>query len=156
MRRSIEEGGPMSTTTLHWNHGSRTGPIASVLASGLFLAACSGPSGPTLDEPVGQAASAIDDGNAPAGKHHFDDALPHTNGRACATCHVEAEHFALSPQHVVALRQQNPGDPLFNPIDADDPAASPPTYAHLQAGLVRVTIPLADNLDVIDAAGNVI
>src|SRR5262249_34972642 len=47
-------------------------------------------------------------------------------------------------------------DPLFNRIDADDPGAAVPTYDHLKAGLIRVTIRLADNLDVIDAAGNVI
>jgi hypothetical protein len=44
---------------------------------------------------------------------------------------------------------------LFNRIDADDPSAATPTFDHLRAGLVRVNIKLADNLDVIDLAGNV-
>src|SRR5262249_54160558 len=55
-----------------------------------------------------------------------------------------------------ALHAQNPDDPLFNRIDADDPTAAVPTYDHLARGLVRVTLKLADNLDVIDGAGNVI
>lgn len=87
------------------------------------------------------------------GRHFFDEALPHTNGRACATCHVAADHFALSPAHVAAT---DPGDVLFDRIDADDPAAAVPAYDHLRAGLVRVTLRLADNLDVIDRFGNVI
>src|SRR5262249_56791459 len=62
----------------------------------------------------------------------------------------------LRPAHVAALFAQNPSDPLFNRIDADDPTAAVPTYDHLKAGLVRVVIKLADNLDVIDGAGNVI
>jgi cytochrome c peroxidase len=114
------------------------------LALGVLLAGCSGA------PPPGQSTSALD------GNHFFDDALPHTNGRACATCHIESDHFALTPQHVQALYATNPNDPLFNRIDADDPDADTPTYDHLKAGLIRVTVTLADNLDVIDQAGNVI
>lgn len=87
------------------------------------------------------------------GERLFDHALPHTNGRACATCHVAADHFALTPAHVAATPAS---DPLFARIDADDPGAAVPTYQHLGAGLVRITLKLADNLDVIDASGNVI
>jgi cytochrome c peroxidase len=118
----------------------------------LFTGCVAGSSEP----PLGQTRSAIDDSAAPAGQRFFDNALPHTNGRACATCHVEGEHLALSPQHVQSLFATNPSDPLFNRIDADDPNAAVPTYDHLKAGLIRVTIKLADNLDVIDGAGNVI
>src|SRR5947208_3262396 len=110
-----------------------------------MLAACSSTS--STEGPTEEAQSAVNDGNPSAGKHHFDNALPHTNGRACATCHIESEHLALSPQHVVALSLQSPGDELFNRIDADDPDAAVPTYDHLRAGLVRVTVPLAANLD---------
>lgn len=132
-------------------HLSPTGVVCALL-----LTACSSSSGSVTEAPVGEASSALGTGNAHAGKNHFDNALPHTNGRACATCHVESEHLALSPQHVAALYLQSPNDPLFNPIDADDPSAAVPTYDHLKAGLVRVTITIADNLDVIDANGNVI
>jgi cytochrome c peroxidase len=114
------------------------------LALGFLLAGCSGA------PPPSQSTSALD------GNHFFDDALAHTNGRACATCHIESDHFALTPQHVQALYATNPNDPLFNRIDADDPDAVTPTYDHLKAGLIRVTVNLADNLDVIDQAGNVI
>ena len=90
------------------------------------------------------------------GSHFFNEAFPHTNGRSCGTCHVEADHLALTPAHVNALAASHPNDVLFNRIDADDPTAAVPTYDHLRAGLVRVVIKLADNLDVIDGAGHVI
>jgi cytochrome c peroxidase len=122
----------------------------------LGLAACSGRAGPSDPAALGQSSHALDNSSAAAGQHFFEDPMAGTNGRACATCHVESDHFALTPQHVQALYASNPNDPLFNPIDADDPNAAVPTYNHLKAGLVRVTIKLADNLDVIDAAGNVI
>jgi cytochrome c peroxidase len=115
-----------------------------------MVAGCSGPA------PLGRSESALDQQGIPGGKQLFDNAFPHTNGRACATCHVESEHLALSPQHVNALYAANPGDPLFSAIDADDPTASPLTFDHLKAGLIRVVVPLAANLDVIDFAGNVI
>jgi hypothetical protein len=90
------------------------------------------------------------------GQQIFSTALPHTNGRSCATCHVAADHFTLTPQHVQQLYATNPSDPLFDPIDADDPNAPTLTFNHLEAGLVRVTVQIADNTDVIDGAGNVI
>jgi len=99
------------------------------------------------DPDTGVAASDL------RGQHFFDTAFPHTNGRACATCHVAADHFTLTPAHVAATAAD---DPLFARIDADDPAAAVPTFDHLRAGLVRVTLRLADNLDVIDGAGNVV
>jgi cytochrome c peroxidase len=134
----------------------RIGLSSSVLVCALLLAACASSSGSITEGPAAEAQSALGNGDALAGKHHFDGALPHTNGRACATCHVESEHLALSPQHVAALHLNDPNDPLFNRIDADDPDAAVPSYDHLLAGLVRVTVPLADNIDVIDANGNVI
>src|SRR5262249_53589785 len=103
---------------------------------------------------LGQSEAALDE--VAEGHQFFDNAFPKTNGRACATCHVEADHFALTPAHVQALFAQNPSDPLFNRIDDDDPNAAVPTYDHLKAGLVRVTIRIGDNLDVIEAAGNVV
>jgi cytochrome c peroxidase len=63
---------------------------------------------------------------------------------------------ALSVPDVAARLASDPADPLFNPIDADDPSAAAPTYQHLAAGLVRITLRLAGNLDVIDASGNVV
>jgi cytochrome c peroxidase len=56
----------------------------------------------------------------------------------------------------MARRADDPEDALFNAIDADDPGVTPPTFEHLQAGLVRVTLRLAENLDLLDADGNVI
>lgn len=92
----------------------------------------------------------------PHGEELFDTPFPNTNGRSCATCHVRADHTALTPEHVTALFEENPGDPLFNPIDADDPLAAEPTYEHLKKGLVRVVLTLPDNMDIIDFDGNVI
>lgn len=116
-----------------------------LVVMGLWLTAC------VDEDPTIETVAKHDDG-----AQLFANALPHTNGRSCATCHVAADHFALTPAHVQALYAQHPDDPLFNRIDADDPNAAVPTFDHLKAGLVRVTIPLAANVDVIDAAGNVI
>ncbi len=87
------------------------------------------------------------------GKLLFDDALPDTNGRSCATCHVEAEHTTLLPASVLG---RPPQDPLFNAIDADDPTAATLQFDHLKAGLVRVQVAMADNLDLVDENGAVV
>jgi hypothetical protein len=121
---------------------------------GLFGSALLGCSSAESDESTAESQAAI--GAFRQGKKLFEEALPNTNGRACATCHVESDHTTLTRSGVAARYAANPHDPLFLPLDADDPAAASPTYAHLGAGLVRVTLPLADNLDVIDDAGNVI
>lgn len=85
----------------------------------------------------------------------FKEAFRGTNGRSCATCHVPEDNFTLTPDHVARLLETNPNDPLFAAIDADDPAAETLTFEHLEKGLVRVWLPLPDNMDVIDDAGNV-
>jgi cytochrome c peroxidase len=126
---------------------------SGVIACAAVVAACSG--GALDDGPTGVAASALGSG-AQKGKHLFDDALSGTNGRSCATCHVPDKHFILHPADVAARLAYDPDDPLFNTLDADDPTAGTPTYKHLEAGLVRVTLNLADNLDVVDDCGNVI
>jgi cytochrome c peroxidase len=123
-----------------------------LVAAALMPVACTSSS---ADEPTAEAQSALE-GRARAGKHFFDNALPGTNGRSCATCHSESTHTALLPSEVVARFAAHPNDPLFNRIDADDPDAATPTYAHVKAGLIRVTLPLADNLDLIDDSGNVV
>jgi cytochrome c peroxidase len=121
--------------------------VVAIAGAGLWMIACSGATASSTEQAV------HDDS---VGAQLFSGALPHTNGRACATCHLERDHFVLTPQHVQALFATDPGDPLFDRIDADDPEAAVLTFDHLKAGLVRVTVPLADNVDVIDAAGNVI
>ncbi|MFO7179266.1 MAG: cytochrome c peroxidase, partial [Pseudomonadota bacterium] len=95
-------------------------------------------------------------GEVKRGERLFETAFRGTNGRSCATCHVPGDHFVLKPEHVQALLAENPNDPLFNRLDADDPLAPEPTYEHLKKGLVRVILTLPDNMDVIDFEGNVI
>jgi mono/diheme cytochrome c family protein len=88
------------------------------------------------------------------GEAHFNDtrlAGLGANGRACATCHVPAEAFQLSPQNVA--RRSVVDDPLFRPIDADDfrtKGAAAADYTNLRRGLIRVSIPLPPNLRLID------
>lgn len=132
--------------------GHRT--VLSLLVVTAGLAACS--SG--ADEaPTGLAQQASGNANPKQGQHDFERVLPHTNGRTCATCHPSADHFALLPASVEARFQADPSDRLFDPLDADDPTAASPTYDHLRKrGLIRITLPLAPNLDLIDAAGNVV
>jgi cytochrome c peroxidase len=122
----------------------------------LALCACGG----VAEEPEAQTTSAgqsLKRGHHPPdGEELFSTAFPGTNGRSCASCHVLEEHTSLHPEHVAALLASDPGDPLFNPIDADDPAAAVPSYEHLKKGLVRVNLKLADNMDLIDFDGNVV
>jgi len=95
-------------------------------------------------------------GKPPKGEELFQTAFKHTNGRSCASCHVLSDHTVLTPAHVTTLLAEHPNDPLFNPIDADDPTAAVPTYEHLKKGLVRVVLNLPDNMDLIDFDGNVV
>jgi cytochrome c peroxidase len=90
------------------------------------------------------------------GKELFANPLPGSNGRSCATCHVLDEHSALSVANIEARFAADPHDPLFHPLDADDPAAATPTFTNLRNGLVRVRLALPANMDVIDAAGTVV
>jgi cytochrome c peroxidase len=133
---------------------NRRHALFSLVLTAAGLAACSNTPDPA---PAGLAQQAFEDGDAKQGRHDFDRALPHTNGRTCSTCHVADDQFALLPASVEVRFQANPADRLFDPLDADDPTAAVPTYDHLRRrGLIRVTIPLAPNLDLIDAAGNVV
>jgi cytochrome c peroxidase len=91
-----------------------------------------------------------------SGKNLFETAVPGSNGRSCASCHVLAEDTTLKPDSVAARLAANPADPLFNRLDADDPTAAVLTFENLKKGLVRVVLPLPDNMDVIDAGGRVI
>lgn len=124
------------------------------LWTALGVAGCSGP--PAGPEDLDGVSQRVTPGQALAGRPLFDFALSLTNGRACATCHPHSEHTALSPDSVAARLAQDPSDPLFNAIDADDPTAAVPTYQHLLKGLVRITLPLPENVDLIDVAGQVV
>jgi cytochrome c peroxidase len=101
-------------------------------------------------------AIAMEQDGLAQGERLFHQALANSNGRSCATCHVPADNFSLKPEHVQKLFQQNPNDPLFNAIDADDPTAKTLTYEHLKKGLVRIWLTLPENVDQIDLLGKVI
>jgi cytochrome c peroxidase len=86
----------------------------------------------------------------------FTTAFADTNGRSCASCHVPGDNFTLTPEHVAQVWEENPNDPLFAAIDADDPNAEVLTFDHLKKGLVRVWLTLPKTMDVIDDDGKVI
>jgi cytochrome c peroxidase len=104
------------------------------------------------------------------GRRAFFDRELHglgANGRACADCHMAADHFQLSPADVEArfrlleLRRRgdpDADDPLFRPIDADDfrvNGESAADFSNLrQNGLVRVTLPLPPNIKLVDPVTN--
>jgi len=75
-----------------------------------------------------------------------------TNGRTCATCHVEADGWALTPRHAQLLAHN---DPLFAPVDgADCPATSgdqKPNRANssmvLKYAVLRVQMAIPANAD---------
>jgi cytochrome c peroxidase len=135
---------------------SRSG--AGVIAL-LAVSACSDDSTRVVPSPGG-AGSAPSAGGAPSdtltGEQLFREPFPGTNGRACATCHVPEDNFTLTPDHVARVFEENPNDPLFAAIDADDPTAEPLTFDHLEKGLVRVWLTLPNNMDLIDDGVTVI
>jgi cytochrome c peroxidase len=122
----------------------------------ILLSACGGVADEAEVHSESVAASLTRGHHPPSGEDLFETAFSGTNDRSCATCHVLEEHTALTPAHVTTLLAEDPSDPLFNPIDADDPLAAVPTYEHLKKGLVRVVLPLPANMDLIDFAGNVV
>jgi hypothetical protein len=47
-----------------------------------------------------------------------------TNGRSCATCHIAGNAWGITPETIQALFRSTDGtDPIFNPLDADNPGA---------------------------------
>jgi len=101
----------------------------------------------------------------------FDRTLKglHTNGRACADCHMAADSFQLSPDGVEARYRllqwrrhwdRDADDPLFRPIDADDfriNGDNAGDFSNLrQNGLVRITLPLPPKVRLIDPATNAV
>ncbi|HEU4580936.1 MAG TPA: cytochrome c peroxidase [Polyangiaceae bacterium] len=106
------------------------------------------------DAPATRVQSLSADRGHP-GRRLFERALPGSNGRSCATCHVLDEDTTLHPESVAARLARAPGDPLFDRLDADDPSAQTLRFEHLKKGLIRVVLPLPDNMDLIDFAGNV-
>jgi mono/diheme cytochrome c family protein len=69
---------------------------------------------------------------------------------------VPEDNFTLTPEHVEKVWKENPKDPLFSAVDADDPNAEVLTFDHLKKGLVRVWLTLPETMDVIDDDGEVI
>ena len=85
------------------------------------------------------------------------------NGRACADCHVPADHFQLSPSNAesryqfLQLRRQfdpDADDALFRPVDANDyrtQGDGAADYTNLRLhGLIRVNFPLPPNMKLVD------
>lgn len=103
------------------------------------------------------SATPEEDRSQLSGEQLFSKPFPGAkNKRSCATCHVPEDNFTLTPAHVTELWESNPDDPLFSAIDADDPEAEDLTFEHLKKGLVRVWLTIPDNMDLIDAEGEVI
>jgi cytochrome c peroxidase len=114
------------------------------------------PETPGTGEGVESHAQALLSPAGQVGKKLFAGVIPKSNGRACTTCHVMDEDTTLRPASVTARLRANPQDPLFHRLDADDPDAATLSFAHLEKGLVRVVLPLPDNMDVIDIDGRVV
>lgn len=105
---------------------------------------------------IGCGGSESESERVAAGQRLFTTAFEGTNERSCASCHVPEDSFTLTPAHVAKVYAQNPKDPLFAAIDADDPTAKVLTFDHLKKGLVRVWLTLPMKMDAIDDRGRVI
>jgi cytochrome c peroxidase len=145
-----------SARVRRWN--LRNSPVRSTRAAFalLALAACGSSDDTSLRSTANDATDQELLRSQLTGEQLFNQPFPGAgNQRSCATCHVPQDNFTLSPEHVVRLFETNPNDPLFSAIDADDPDAPTLTFEHLKKGLIRVGLPLPDNMDLIDDAGNV-
>ena len=130
--------------------------LTAVVGVAVGLGGCS--SGPDGEHSSAQSQAASSQGAAKSGETFFTQGVPdvHGNGRTCATCHVEADAFQLTPaaaearyQALQARKAIDPqaDDPLFRSIDANDGAND---YTNLrQHGLIRVVLKLP-----VDANGN--
>ena len=143
-------------------HHRRVQPLHALLSASLACASSDPtPPAPSASAPAPLAELATTAVPLSPQDHHpgrqlFASAPPGSNGRSCASCHVLDEATTLRPESVSARLEADPDDPLFNRIDADDPSAETLSFTHLQKGLVRVVLPLPDNMDVIDLEGDVI
>src|SRR5262245_18247336 len=110
-----------------------------------------------------QPCDAVARGRAAFMRRRFDGL--DGNGRACADCHMPSNGFQLSPSAAQtrfdALNDklahgEGADDPLFRPVDADDFRVSGDNasdYSNLvENGLIRITMPLPDNVKLIDPA----
>ena len=127
------------------------------LLAGLAAVALNSPArasgvGPPLTlDPAGLLESASTNGFRTGVTNGFFAPLG-TNGRTCATCHVEAEAWALTPRHAQQLAHD---DPLFAPVDGSDcPATSSdqgPNRANssmvLKYAVIRVQLSIPANAD---------
>jgi cytochrome c peroxidase len=129
-------------------------PLSAAVTPVVALLASSAAESP--EPQLGRHPSALRAETHERDRQAFERVFPGSNGRSCATCHVIADDTTLLPEHVEARWRDDPDDPLFNRLDADDPNADEPTFEHLKKGLIRVVLPLPDNMDVIDADGAVI
>jgi cytochrome c peroxidase len=141
------------------SHGVARRLLQTLAASGLCACASSPLALPGSNEEAAVIDGALEllappDGHP--GKRLFAKPFSGSNGRSCATCHVLDEATTLLVDSVQERLESNPDDPLFDRLDADDPNAEVLTFQHLQKGLVRVVLPLPENMDVIDLDGNVV
>lgn len=168
-------------TTIGGRGGSAVGAGGAVtgLLGAALLAACAGtPDDGALDDEAAEASSS--ELVAGLGPHQQPDGpltdpilftkglldflrpIPGGNGRACGTCHVLQDQFALTPEHVEARWQALPRgrdgapdtsyDPLFLPIDANDADGAGKDFTNLRKGLVRVVMKLPANVRIANDA----
>jgi cytochrome c peroxidase len=152
----------LRTPGLHWRHGLGL----TVLGAAVLILGCEpdrAPLSPTdrpeadaggksssflTSNPTGQMGTVSTAGAIELGNPFFQSLG--TNGRTCASCHLQASAFGLSAQAVqAAFAARGGADPLFAPVDgANCPSVTPAGGATgysliLNQGLIRVglTVP---------------
>lgn len=129
-----------------------------LICAGAFSCLCACIEPPSDSGEEFRAAPEAPPGLVAAGEDKFDTPFAETNGRACGDCHIEGESRALPIEAVADLLANDPDHPLFADIDADvlGSEGDERSFNNLAHGLARVLLPLPDNMDVIDLAGNVV
>lgn len=111
--------------------------VASMVASlmGVCLAQAADtalPNNHSFRNPGGRAATYSTQGQVDFTSEYFKP--QGTNGRACVTCHTPEDAWSITPATLQDLFDETGGtDPVFNPLDADNPAADVSTPQARQA-----------------------
>jgi hypothetical protein len=158
---TVDDGNACTIDACNAESGVSHTPVNTDDGDGCTTDTCdpgSGVSHTLVDTPFCRGRAAFNDGTLEG---------QHGNGRACSTCHIEADQFRLKPataearwQALQAARATNPlaDDPLFRPIDADDfrtNGANATSFKNLRHGLIRITFPLPSNVRLVGPDGNV-
>jgi cytochrome c peroxidase len=108
-----------------------------------------------IHDPTGQVATFTSTGTINMGSAFFQNLG--SNGRTCATCHLQSDAWGVSAEHIRARFMATLGsDPIFRPVDGAVCPTADVSTLHAKAkaysmlmnkGLIRVSMPVPENAE---------